>query len=119
MYPGDRLSLFVEPGRKPVKEIWPVHVVLDIFLACPHDLDRTVDVLGDLDGATDAIDLQPPAESAAEQMIVDDDLLQRDARSLCRRRLDARQDLAADPHFALVLANTNRAVHRLHGGVRQ
>jgi hypothetical protein len=71
MVPGDRLTLIVEAGGQPVEPIGPVHVVLDIFLACPHDLDRTVDVLGDLDGANDAVDLQPPAKPAADQMIVD------------------------------------------------
>ena len=93
--------------------------MLDIFLAGPHDLDGTVDMLGDLDGANDAIDLQPPAEAAADQMIVDHDLVQRQAGGLRRRRLGARDGLAADPDFAAVLADMNRAVHRLHRGVRE
>jgi hypothetical protein len=40
--------------------------VLDVFLARPDDLDRTVDVLGDLDSADDTIDLEPPAKPTAE-----------------------------------------------------
>ena len=119
MVPGDRLSLLVETGGDPVEAIGPVHVVLDIFLARPHDLHRTVDVLRDLDRASDAIDLQPAAKAAADQMIVDHDLVQRQAGGLRRRRLDAREDLAADPDFAAVLADMNRAVHRLHRGVRE
>ena len=62
---------------------------------------------------------EPPAEAAADQMIVDDDLVQRQARGLRRRRLGARHRLAADPDLAAVLADMNRAVHRLHRGVRE
>ena len=49
---------------------------------------------------TDAVGLQPPAEAAADQMIVDDDLLERQAGGLCGHRLDARDRLGADPDFA-------------------
>ena len=93
--------------------------MLDVFLARPDDLDGTIDMLGDLDGADHAVDLQPPAEAAADQMIVDDDLVQRQACGLRGHRLNARHGLAADPDFAAVLANMHRAVHRLHGGVRE
>src|SRR5215510_6569014 len=97
MVPGDRHTILVETGRYPVEETGPIHVVLDVFLAGPHDLDRTVDVFGDLDGTNDAVDLQPPAKPTAEQMIVDDDLVQRQTGGLRRRRLGARHDLRADP----------------------
>jgi hypothetical protein len=93
--------------------------VLDIFLARPHDFHRPVDMLRDLDGADNTIGLQPSAEAAADQVVVDDDLVQRQAGGLRGRRLDPRHGLAADPDFAAVLAQVNRAVHRLHGGVRE
>src|SRR3981189_693752 len=63
MVPGDGHSSFIETGRHPVEETGPVHVVLDVFLARPHDLDRTFDMLRDLDGANDAIDLQAATEA--------------------------------------------------------
>jgi hypothetical protein len=44
--------------------------VLDIFLAGPHD--RAIDMLRDLDGTSDAINLQSPAKTAADQMAVHD-----------------------------------------------
>ena len=97
MVPGDRHALRVEAGGQPVEEIGPVHVVLDVLLAGPHDLHRAVDLLRDLDGADDAVDLEPPAEAAADQMVVDDDLVQRQAGGLRRRRLGARDDLACRP----------------------
>ena len=91
--------------------------MLDIFLAGPHDFHWAVDMFGDLDGANDPIDLEPPAKATADQMIVDHHLIQRQSCGFRRRRLDARDDLAADPDFASVLADMNCAVHRLHGGV--
>ncbi len=119
MVPGDRLSLLIETGRHPVEEIRPVHVVLDVFLARPHDLHGTIDLLRDLHGANDAIDLQPPAKAAADQMVVDHHLVQRQAGSLRCHRLSSRDDLIADPDFAAVLADMHRAVHRLHRRVRE
>jgi hypothetical protein len=76
MVPGDGHSSFIETGRHPSKRIRSVHVVLDVFLAGPDDLDRTVDVFGDLDSANDAIDLQAATEAATDQVIVDHDLVQ-------------------------------------------
>ena len=108
-----------KPGGDAVEPIRPVHIVLDVLLAGPHDLDGAIDVFGDLDGADRAVGLQPPAEAAADQMIVHDDLLERQARGLRGHRLDARHGLAADPDFAFILADMHRAVHRLHGRVRQ
>ena len=48
MGPGNRHAFFVEPGGEPVEPVGPVHVVLDVFLAGPHDLHGAVDVLCDL-----------------------------------------------------------------------
>jgi hypothetical protein len=76
-------------------------------------------MLRDLDSADGTISLQPPPEATTDQVIVDDDLIQRQAGRLRCRRLDARHGLAADPDFATVLADMNRAVHRLHGRVRE
>ena len=117
MAPGDRHSLRVETGGHPVVEIGPVHVVLGVFLAGPHHLHRTVNLHGDLNRAGDAVDLEPAAKPAADQMIVDHDLVQGQARGFCRRLLRSRDDLGADPDFAAVLADMNRAVHRLHRSV--
>jgi hypothetical protein len=63
----------------------------------PHDLDRPVDLIGDLDGSNDTVGFQTPPKAAAEQMIVHDDLLERQARRLRGPRLDLRDGLRADP----------------------
>ena len=71
MAPGDRPSLFVEPAGESVEPVGTVHVVLDVFLARPDDLHRTFHLHGDLHCAGDAVDLEPAAEPAADQVIVD------------------------------------------------
>src|SRR6266403_36725 len=119
MVPGDGHPFLIKTGEYPIEETGPVHVVLDIFFARPDDLDWTIDMFGDLDSANDAIDLQTTTEAATDQMIVDYDLVQRQARGLRRRRLGSREDLVADPDFAAVLADMNCTVHRLHRGVRE
>ena len=75
--PGDGPAFVIETSRHPVEPIRPVHVVLDVFLARPYDLHGAVDMLRDLDGADCPVGFQPSAEAAADQMIVDDDLLDR------------------------------------------
>jgi hypothetical protein len=113
------MPLLIEAGGHPVEPIGPIHVVLDVFLARPHDLDRTVNVFGDLNRASDAVDLEPPAESAADQVIVDRDFFQRQTGSLRRRRLGSRQHLGADPDFTAIVTDMDSAIHRLHRRVRQ
>ena len=76
------LPFRIEPGRQPVVVVRPVHVVLDVFLAAPDDLHRSIHLLRDLDGEDAAVDLQPSAEAAAKQMIVDLDRILRQAGEL-------------------------------------
>src|SRR6202171_1078113 len=115
MVPSDRHSLVIETSGYPVEETGPVHVVLDIFLASPHDLHRTLHLHGDLNRAGDAVDLEPATEAAADQVIVNHDLVQRQSRGFCRSGLGSREDLVTDPDFAAVFADMNGAVHRFHG----
>src|SRR6202035_2267072 len=58
---------------------------------------------------------KPPSD----QMIVDYDLVQRQPGGLRRRRLGPRDDLGAEPNFATVLTDMNRAVHRFHRRMRE
>ena len=111
--------MLIETGGHPVKEVGPVHVVLDIFLAGPDDLYGAVDVLGDLDRTHDAVDLESPPEAAAEQMIVNLDLLRRQPGGLRRGGMGTAQDLCSDPDLAAVLPQVDRAVHRLQRGMSE
>ena len=83
------------------------------------DLDGPVDLLRDAHGLGDVVHFEPPAEAAADQVIVDDDFLRRQARQLRRDPLSAGDDLIADPDLAGVRTNMHRAVHRLHRRVSQ
>ena len=81
------------------------------------DLDRSVDLPGDAHGLGDVVHLQPPAEAAAEELIVDHDLVERQPGDLRGGGLGAAQDLRAGPHLAAVGADMHGAVQGLHGGV--
>jgi hypothetical protein len=68
MFLGDRHAFLIKASRQPVEDVGPIHVVLDISLARPHDLDPTIDVFGNFDCANDTIHLErrpdPPLETA-------------------------------------------------------
>ena len=117
--PGDRLAPRIQSRGDPVVVVGPVDVVLDIFLAGPDDLDRPLDLLGDADGLGHVVMLEPPAEPAAQQVVVHHDFLQRQAGDLGRGRLGSALHLRAGPHLAPILPHVDGAAQRLHGGVRQ
>src|SRR6476646_8778274 len=85
--PSRRLSIFAESSRDPVEPVWPVHVVLDVFLAGPHNLHRAIDLFGNLNGSDDAIDIKSSSEPAADEMIVDHHLVERQTEGLRGSRL--------------------------------
>ncbi len=97
----------------------PVDVVADVLLTRPHHLDGAVDLLGDPGRAVGHVRLQPPAEAAAQQMIVHGHLAFRQARSLGHRGMHPLNHLGADPHLGRGRRHMDRAVQRLHAGVRQ
>src|SRR5262245_36161826 len=66
-----------------------------------------------------AIHLQPAAKAAADQMVVDDDLLERQLTGLRGNDLGASENLRAHPDLATVRANMNGTVHRLHRRMRE
>ena len=75
MAPGDRHAVLVEAGGEAVVVVRPVHVVLDVLLAAPHDLDRVLRLLGNQRRLDDEVELEPPSEAAAQEVIVDAHLL--------------------------------------------
>jgi hypothetical protein len=74
-------------------------------------------MLGNLNGPERSIGLQPPAEAAADQMVMDGHLVQWQSSSLRCCGLHARKRLASDPDFAVVFTEMDGAVHRFHGRV--
>ena len=119
MSPSDRHTLCVQPGCKTVIVIGTIDVVLNVLFTTPHHLNGEIDLLGDLHSPGDTVDVEATAEPAAEQVVVDPDLLQWQTGDGGCGGSGAGCDLRADPDIAAVGANVYRAVHRLHSGVRQ
>ena len=119
MGPGDRLALGIEAGRDAIIVIRPVHVVLDVFLAAPEHLHRAGDLFRDLHGPGDEIHLEPPAEAAAQEMVVHVDLGLRQPGHFGGGVLSEGRDLGSHPDVAAVRPDVDGAVHRLHSGVRE
>ena len=67
----------------------------------------------------DHVDFQPTPEPAADEMVVDGDLVERQTRDFCCDCLRAGDDLIAYPDLARIRLDMKRAVHRLHGRMGQ
>ena len=93
MRPSNRLAGSIKPRRQTIEIVRPIHIVLDVLLAAPDHLHRTIDVLGDLDGQHRAIGLQPSAEATANQMIVNFDRILWQAGEFGHQRLRERRRL--------------------------
>src|SRR5438128_413207 len=119
MGPGDRLALCIQAGSDPIVVARPVHVVLDVLLATPDHLYRAGDLLRNLHGPDDEVDLESPAEAAAQEMVVHLDLGLRQPGHLCRGGLGECRDLCSHPDVAPVGPHVDGAVHRLHCSVRE
>src|SRR5262249_61179967 len=79
--PGDDPAV-VEACRNVVAIGRAVDVVLDILFAGPHDLHRSVDLFGDADGRRHHVGLETAAKAAADQLIVHDNLVDRQSGRL-------------------------------------
>jgi len=77
-----------------------IEVVPDVFLACPHHLYGTIDLLRHAHGLFDAVDIEPATEAATEQLVVHGHLRERQTGDLGGDGLGARADLRADPDIA-------------------
>jgi hypothetical protein len=69
--------------------------------------------------AQSPVELETPPEAVAEKVVVDLYLLRLETGHFADHGLRYSGDLGANPDLARVLAHVNRAVHRLHGRVRQ
>ncbi len=58
--------------------------MLGVLLAAPDDFHRSIHLPRNLDGEDGAVDIQPSAEAAAEEMIVDLDRILRQVRTTWR-----------------------------------
>ena len=113
VFPADDLAVRQARGDRVAIDR-AIDIVLDVFLAGPYHLHRPVDLLGDANGRDHHVGLEPAAEAAAEQMVVDDHLLDRKPGGLRRLRLHPGHDLRAGPDFAGIRLDMNGGVQRLH-----
>ena len=90
-----------------------------VILARPDQLHRRCDRLRRLDRGGNEIDIQPAAESAAEQGGVDVDLVGLHPGRGRRRFLRHLLDLSPHVQVAAIRFDVGGAIHRLHGRVRQ
>ncbi|EEF24297.1 conserved hypothetical protein, partial [Ricinus communis] len=117
--PAQRPALAVQRDGDAAVIVAAVVVVLQVFRAAPGHLDGSLDLARDGDGLAHIVRLQPPAEPAAEEQVVDPDPFQRQARDGGRSLLRPSHDLAAAPDVAAVRPQVHRTVQRLDGTVRQ
>ena len=94
-------------------------VLTGIFLARPDQLDRAVDGLGDGDRLHDLIAGITAAEAAADEGVVNIDLLRLQAGGFRRRFERFIRGLRSDPDVESVGLQIHCRIHRLHRRMRQ
>ena len=94
-------------------------VVAEILLAAPGDLDRARDLACDLGRQHDPFGLQPPAEAAADMVVMDGDRILRQPEGGGDLPARASGALAADPDLAGIRPTVDCAIQRLHRRMRQ
>src|SRR5207248_9153249 len=111
--PRYRLTRRVQPGAKLMRARRAVLVVLHVVLARPHHLYRGAGGLGRLELFLDEIELEPPAEAAAQICRVYLHLLGRHAADLGAEALRTGLELRRSPDVDPVGTDVRGAVHRL------
>ena len=82
-----------------------------VLFAAPDQLDRIINLLGNRHRLGNEVKVQPPAEGAADQLVMHLHALQRQAAHRCRRLLGERRHLGAHPQLAGVRAHLRHAGH--------
>ncbi len=115
------LAVLVQSGRGLALRDRPVEVVRHVLLPAPDHLDRDAGkLLRDGDGLAHVVlRTAAPAEAAAQDVLVDLALLERQPRRLGERGERGLAILCGDPCFRAFRRDPCRAVHRLHRRVRE
>ena len=117
--PRRGLARGVEPGPHLVVARRTVLRVLDVVFARPDDLYRCLDGLGRLERLLHEIQLEAAPEAPAQVRRMDPYLVGCDTADLGAETLRPRLELRGGPDVHAVGSHVCRAVHRLHGRVRQ
>ena len=117
MRPGDWTILLIQSGTQMVVMKGSQRAVAGILFARPDDLDRVLDLLGDLHRVDHEIDFQAPAKPSADEMVVNLHGLLGQTGQLSRSCLGASWHLNAHPDITGILADMHGTVDRLQAGV--
>ena len=108
-----------ERGLHAYGGLRPIAVLRHVLLARPHQLHRLADLFGDQDRLPHLVVDRAASEAAAEEAVVDVDLLGLEAGGGGRLTDSAHRRLRADPDVEFVGLQVHRGVERLHGGMRE
>ncbi len=115
MQPGDRLALGIQTGLDALDRNGVQEAVMQIVLAGEADLDRlAAHFLGEDSRLLDVVRLGFAAEPAAQQQIVQHNLLQRHVEMLGQILARHLRRLGAAPHLDAVRAHLGGTGGRLH-----
>src|SRR5579862_1776833 len=109
----------LDSGLQPIVIERTITLLSDVLFARPDHFDGTCDVLRYAGGLADTVDLESPAKAAPNEVVIDRDFGGVNAEHLRRHALRESRYLRSDPDLAAPIMHMNRAIHRLHGGVRE
>ncbi len=112
-------AIALKPRRDDVVIRGTVDVVADVFFATPHDLHGSIHLLRDPCRVVRHVGLQAPPEAASKHVVVDGHLRLRQVCGLRDSGVHALHHLCTDPRFRRGWRDMHRAVHRLHGRMRE
>ena len=112
--PCGRHSVGADGGLEADHRVRPELILAGILFARPDKLHRPLNRFGDGDGLFDLVVCVAAAEAAAEEAVVDIDLLRLQAGCLRRRFECLTRVLRSDPHVEPVGLQIHGRIHRLH-----
>jgi len=114
------ISTWVESGAEAIVPGRPIKVVLDVLLAAPDHLDRApIQLLGNRDGLTHVVLVSTPSEAAAQETVVEINVLHRNSRYFRRIQRGCFRLLGSHPNINSIRSHLSGAVERFHHRVVQ
>src|SRR5262249_14267168 len=112
-------SCTVKTGGYAVIVVGSIHIVLDVFLAAPNDLDRIVQLRRDEGRLHDEVEFKPSSETTAQQVVMNAHLFNIEPKRVRDGLLRSCRNLSTNPDIAAVRSPGYRTVNRLHRCMRK